>query len=377
VAVEDFERARVHAYFRRITSHFAVDRRPSAVLVTHLLADRPLFIGAVSRLSTLVAVLPKPKSINPRALHEISQTVPCDALDRQRLAQGGQLTGYLESRAAGQDLVLPDVGGYFAPALEDACARFSGRILGVVEDTENGVRRYLEHGKLPCPVFSVARSPLKDPEDYLVGQSVVFSAEALLRGRGDILHGRQACVIGFGKIGSSVARTLHAKHVQVTIYDTDAVRMTQALAQGFRTAASSAAAVTGAGVVICATGNLALRADDFAHLPNGAYIASVTSADDELELAGLDELYERSPAGDHITRYATTGHYFYVLNEGNAVNFLHGASVGAFIYLIQAEILAATAAIADSHLEPGLHECDDGTRKFIAATWLQVFNGAS
>jgi adenosylhomocysteinase len=376
VAVEDFERARVHAYFRRITRHFMVDRRPSTVLVTHLLADRPLFIGAVSRLSTLAAVLPKPKSIDPVALHEISQMVLCDALDRQRLAEAGQLVGYLESRAAGRDLVLLDVGGYFAPALEDACARFTGRILGVVEDTENGLRRYLEHDKLPCPVFSVARSPLKDPEDYLVGQSVVFSAEALLRGRGDILHGHQACVIGFGKIGSSVARMLHTKHVQVTVYDTDAVRMTQALAQGFRTAASSADAVTGAGVVVCATGNLALRADDFARLANGAYVASVTSADDELELAGLDMLYERSLAGDHITRYSTTGHYFYVLNEGNAINFVHGASVGAFIYLVQAEILAATAALADGNLEPGLHECDDNTRKFIAATWLQVFNGA-
>ena len=53
----------------------------------------------------------------------------------------------------------------------------------MVEDTENGLRRYLGAWKPPCPVFSVARSPLKDPEDYLVGQSVVFSAEALLRGR--------------------------------------------------------------------------------------------------------------------------------------------------------------------------------------------------
>ena len=163
--------------------------------------------------------------------------------------------------------------------------------------------------------------------------------------------------------------------MQVTVYDADAVRMTQALAQGFRTAVTSAAALRGAGVVVCATGNMALRADDFARLPNGAYVASVTSADDELELAGLDGLYERSPAGDHITRYATTGHYYYVLNEGNAVNFLHGASVGAFIYLVQAEILAATAALASGHPDPGLHECDGETRKFIAATWLQVFNG--
>jgi adenosylhomocysteinase len=374
--MEDFERARVDAYFRRITTRFATARRPSAVLITHLLADRPLFVAAAARLSTVAAVLPKPKSINSRALQEIIQMAPCDALDRKRLAQPDELISYLETRAAGQDLVLLDVGGYFAPALEDACARFSGRVLGVVEDTENGLRRYLEAGKLPCPVFSVARSPLKDPEDYLVGQSVVFSAEALLRGRGDILHGRRACVIGFGKIGSSVARLLHAKHLQVTVYDTDAVRMTQALAQGFCTASSSTDALAGAGVVICATGNLALRADDFARLANGAYVASVTSADDELELAGLDALYDRSPAGDHIARYATTGHYFYVLNDGNAVNFLHGASVGAFIYLIQAEILAATAALAAGHLEPGLHQCDDDTRKFIAATWLQVFNGA-
>ena len=48
-------------------------------------------------------------------------------------------------------------------------------------------------------------------------------------------------------------------------------------------------------------------------------------------------------------------------------NFLHGAFVGAFIYLVQAEILAATAALAAGHLRPGLHECDDEARKYITA----------
>src|ERR1035438_4595163 len=244
---------------------------------------------------------------------------PCDTLDRKRLAQPDELISYLETRAAGQDLVLLDVGGYFAPALEDACARFSGRVLGVVEDTENGLRRYLEAGKLPCPVFSVARSPLKDPEDYLVGQSVVFSAEALLRGRGDILHGRRACVIGFGKIGSSVARLLHAKHLQVTVYDTDAVRMTQALAQGVRTASSSTDGLAGAGVVICATGNLALRADDFARLANRSFdevleaaLTRVTRCDcgEETSCYGCLRGYRNQPFHDELRR-------------GAAVDFLH------------------------------------------------------
>jgi adenosylhomocysteinase len=87
-------------------------------------------------------------------------------------------------------------------------------------------------------VFSVARSPLKHPEDFLVGQSVVFSGEALVRGHGEILPRGEACVVGFGKLGNSIARILHAKHVRVTVYDEDPVRTTQALAQGFRVATS-------------------------------------------------------------------------------------------------------------------------------------------
>ncbi|MGI5287043.1 hypothetical protein ACQEVF_27395 [Nonomuraea polychroma] len=84
------------------------------------------------------------------------------------------------------------------------------------------------------------------------------------------------------------------------------------------------------------TGNLALREDDFARIPNGAYLASVISSDDELELPALAGLYTRTPVEEHITRYACTGHYFYLLANGNAVNFLHGASVGTFILLVQA-----------------------------------------
>ena len=371
--MEAFERSRVHAYFRHITDQLSAPHRPAVVLITHLLPERPLFVTAVARLASLAAVLPKPKSADPAAVAEVARVAPCDALYRHRLAQPDQAIAYLESRAAGQDLIILDVGGYFAPALEAICGTFSGRLLGVVEDTENGLRRYLSLPKLPRPVFSVARSPLKDPEDFLVGQSVVFSAEALIRARGDILQGRPACVIGFGKVGSSIARMLHAKNVPVTVYDTDPVRMAQALAQGFRTA-GRADALAGAGIIVCATGNMALTADDFPSVPNGAYIASVTSADDELDLTGLASLYEQHSAGEHLTRYSTTGHYFYILNSGNAVNFLHGACVGPFIYLVQAEILAGLALLAVGDREPGLHECPDTIRQNIASSWLRIFN---
>jgi adenosylhomocysteinase len=302
----------------------------------------------VARISDIAAVLPKPRSISEAALRDIRATMQVDTLDRTQFAHPETTLAYVESRAAGKDLVLLDVGGYFAPALSHLHTHFTGRLLGVVEDTENGHQRYAELNKLPCPVFSVARSPLKEPEDYLVGQSVVFSTEALIRSRDDILNGRPACVIGYGKLGRSIAAMLHAKHVGVTVYDTDPVRRVQALSQGYRAAATLTEALAGSGIVVCATGNFALREDDFSRVANGAYIASVTSSDDELELSALNGLYVRTQIGPNVTRYVRTGHYFYVLADGNAVNFLHGASVGSFILLVQAEILAALAVLAST-----------------------------
>jgi adenosylhomocysteinase len=372
--VEISERVRLDAYFGRIGRAFAPGERPASLLVTHLLRERPAFVRAVGAVSDLRAVLPKPKSVDAVARREVERTTVCDALSRELFGDADAALAYLESRAAGEPVVLLDVGGYFAPVLGALAERFSGRLVGVVEDTENGHRRYAELDKPPCPVVSVARSPLKDPEDFLVGQSVVFSAEALLRGRGDILHGRPALVIGFGKLGSSIARLLHAKGVNVTVHDVDPVRRAQALSQGFGVARDRERALGAAGLVLCATGALSLRGEDFALLRNGAYVATVTSSEDELELDGLPDGYSRTGAGEHVTRYQTTGHYFYLLNNGNAVNFLHGASVGPFIFLVQAEILAGIRLLADGRLAPGLHEVPAEDRAVIAATWLNYYN---
>jgi adenosylhomocysteinase len=57
------------------------------------------------------------------------------------------------------------------------------------------------------------------------------------------------------------------------------------------------------------------------------------------------------------------------------VNFLHGACVGPFLYLVQAEILAALSLLAAGDRQPGLYECPDTIRHRIASTWLKVFNG--
>ncbi|SCD70000.1 adenosylhomocysteinase [Streptomyces sp. PpalLS-921] len=93
-----------------------------------------------------------------------------------------------------------------------------------------------------------------------------------------------------------------------------------------------------------------------------------------MELRGLPSGYIRDSAGTHVSRYSTTGHYFYLLNGGEAVNFIHGASVGPFIFLVQAEILAGAALLARGGLDPAMYEVPTADREAIAATWLHYYN---
>lgn len=211
VSMETPERARLDAFFRRITAQFPAGQAITTLVITHLLPERPAFLHAMAAVSTIGAVLPKPRSIHQPTLDTVRRTLPVHDLSRERFTDETQALHYLEDTAGGRGVVLVDIGGYFASSLDALVEKFSGRILGVVEDTENGHQRYAALGSLPCPVVSVARSPLKDCEDHLVGRSIVFSTDALVRARGDILTSRSACVIGFGKIGRSIAQTLRAQ----------------------------------------------------------------------------------------------------------------------------------------------------------------------
>ncbi|ADP82626.1 adenosylhomocysteinase [Frankia inefficax] len=373
---EPAARKRIEGYFRSVGLHFSARPDVAAMVVTHMLPDRPYFLDGLAGLTSVGAVLPKPRSCDAATMEAIASRYRCDSLDRERFLDRSLVLDYLESRVGGRDVVLLDIGGYFAPTLRYVVGRFSGHILGVVEDTENGYQKYVAAGKPPCPVVSVARSPLKLPEDYLVGQSIVFSTESLLRLHGDILHGGETCVIGYGKIGRSVANTLRAKSVRTTVYETDPVRAVEAMSHGFSVSGSKAAALRRAHLVVCATGQRALVGDDFARLRPGAYVASVTSSDDELDLTNVVLSYEERILGPHVTRLSAGGHYFYLLNHGNAVNFVHGAAVGPFIFLVQGEILAAVALLTSGHLiEPGLHQVNRQIRETIARDWLNAFNG--
>ncbi|WP_415881722.1 adenosylhomocysteinase [Neptuniibacter sp. QD34_54] len=350
----------------------AQDDTLKLVVVTHLLDTPPVFLDALEQFCRVKMVLPKPKSISRSTLEQVEQRFQVVIKKRSQISSVEVISAILNEYIPEGDMILVDIGGYFASALSQLPDRLKANLLGVVEVTENGLQRYLEHEQLPVPVLSVARSPLKSPEDYLTGQSIVYSAEALMRECHQIMNGGNAVVFGYGKIGRSIAKALHEKNINTKVVEIDPIRAIEARSRGFDLI-NKEDALQSSDVIFCATGNQSLNNHDFNRIKNGAFIFSVTSSDDELELSRADTNFSVSQETQHIARYERLGQYFYLGNRGNAINFIHNAEVGPYIYLVQGEVIKAINYIRSQSLPAGLDQLPTPERRDLAERWLAHF----
>lgn len=342
------------------------------VVVTHLLDNEPVFLECLVEFSDLAMILPKPKSIDAQVLGKMEKITQVVIKKREQLASPEIVAALLNDSVPVGDLILVDIGGYFSASLALLKERLNARLLGVVEVTENGHQRYAQLSDLDVPVVSLARSPLKGPEDYLTGQSIVFSAEALMRECHHIINGGNAVVFGYGKIGRSIAKALHHKNINTKIVEIDPVRAIEARSRGFELI-DKEAALQGSDVIFCATGNQSLNHHDFGRVRNGAFIFSVTSSDDELDLSRVDANFDVAQVTNHISRYERLGQYFHLANSGNAINFIHNAEVGPYIYLVQGEIIAAIDFLCQQSHKAELTEISVAARRRLAQQWLMHF----
>jgi adenosylhomocysteinase len=182
-------------------------------------------------------------------------------------------------------------------------------------------------------------------------------------------------VLGFGKIGAGIASALHARHVRVLVLDIDPVRQAQAIAVGFGSA-DLATALGEADLVFSATGNRALGLKHLPLLREGAFLAGATSRDDEFDLGGLGSRsngYVRDEVVPGVSRLSNeAGKSFFLLGNGNAVNFLHTSAMGSAIHLIKAEVTVATALLAGEQHAPGFYTVSAAHRASIAAAWVDT-----
>ena len=359
-------------------SHFFEEIQPapvsdlSLVVVTHLLDTPTIYLDCLQRFSRVAMVVPKPKSISRSTLDNVDERFQVVIKKRAQISSPEVATAIINDHVPEGRLIIIDIGGYFAETIRELPTRLNSTLLGVVEVTENGHQRYETVDNLPVPVVSIARSPLKGPEDYLTGQSIVYSAEALMRECHHIMNGGNAVVFGYGKIGRSIAKALHAKNINTKVVEIDPIRAIEARSRGFDLI-DKEEALASSDVIFCATGNQSLNNHDFNRIKNGAFIFSVTSSDDELELSRADANFNVSAITQHISRYERLGQYFYLANRGNAINFIHNAEVGPYIYLVQGEVIKAVNYLEQNRLANKMMPLPEGDRRELAQRWLAHF----
>lgn len=127
-------------------------------------------------------------------------------------------------------------------------------------------------------------------------------------------------------------------------------------------------------VVFCATGSQAIDILKLRDLKRGAFLASVTSSDDEFDLRFIDSEYSKDKITKDITRYSKRGHHFHLLNDGNAVNFLYSAAVDKYIYLVQGELISSIIALYEhrnsKNKDRRLINNDESKQIAVADAWL-------
>lgn len=356
-------------FYDKVCQALPVNQPAGALVVTHILPDVLEYLSAIKHLADVVIVIPKPKSIVPDILRKVQTRFETVQITRTDLLDIDSITPLIQ-RAGGRVVVF-DIGGWFAPVINRLAEAHPGCILGVVEDTENGHQKYEAVHSLAVPVVSVARSPLKDNEDFLVGQSVVFSADAILRECGYLIQYLNCSVLGYGKIGRSIAHHLLLRSIRPNVFDTDPLR--RIAAYNHLCNIPRRATIFGSSdVIFSATGSRAADIIDFRSLKDGCFIFSVTSSDDEFNLAHVEAEYKRLQVSPYVERYSSFGNYFHLVNSGDAVNFIHKAVVGDSIHLVRAEMLVAYKLLAERHYQPGIHAVAEDRRGLVASSWLST-----
>lgn len=344
----------------------------SIILITHILPNQVQYFDAIAKFAPIFAIIAIPYSRDSFTTQQLKHKYSILTPTLSKLTDEKYLAKILIKATNSGPVVIQEIGGYCAKALQHLPKKNLQNICGIVEDTEDGYRYYKNLKTAPCPIISVARSSLKTAEDALVGGSCLFSTEKIIRELNLRIEGKQALVLGFGKIGRGLAHALQRRSCRVYVYDTNHIRRLHALSEGFAIPDKNTA-LNSSDLIFGATGLCSLNASDFIHIRNGAFLISCSSKKKEFNLKAMWSQYQVKEIENHVEYCKNKHNAFYLLAGGYPINFLDNSSIGPLLTLTHAEMLIAIQKLATQKCEPKLQQLDEATRFHLAEVWLQHF----
>ncbi|MEM7618394.1 MAG: NAD(P)-dependent oxidoreductase, partial [Pseudomonadota bacterium] len=248
---------------------------------------------------------------------------------------------YRVQKIAQQPVVIGDHGGYFASTIPELLKSDSARLLGITEHTVNGENRIEESisaNGLKIPFLSSARSEVKNHSDTKIALNIVQEIVS----RPEVNINKKVCIVGYGTMGRAAAIELTQKGFDVHVFDTNSDRNLIAEADDVAVSKDLQSALSSSDIIILATDTikghgLVLDIEEYSVIKDGAVLTSMTSIDDEIDMAQFKEY------GQHIN----------LLYKGCAPNNkLTNGGADDSIYFIEAIGIASAFEIAGGRLKP-------------------------
>jgi adenosylhomocysteinase len=356
------------------------------IVLEHILPTTEGFIMHLREAGAeIFAVLAKPYSIDEQVAARLERIqLPItrktyDELETTTFLDDLLAAAVEKSKSDKKQIIILEVGGYFAAPLTRMPAESSQFIAGVVEDTTFGHNRYTKLlEQVPVPVFSVARSALKEIEARFVGRDAVSAIDSVLRDLGVSVAGRNALVIGYGMIGSNVARALQRHDLNVAVYDKHDHRNLRAFVDGF-SINTKRKLIEQSDIIFSATADVALTWPEIEECKDNVILASVGSKDTEFDIAQLKEQALATTAiGPHIFKYRlSNSKNIMVVRDGTAVNFLMPSLPVEILDLVFSEILLCVMLLLKRQpiYPPGeLWAAPETFLNSISEDWLRIVN---
>jgi len=384
-------RSGMHDYLSRLVVGigYPQDRAHRYLMVAHLFDDTMRMLDALAPVTTWDAIIGVPYSSNRPGVAErwagrfgAAVHIPPNLAELERLLVEQLARSLSLCRRNGQRLIVQEVGGFVTPLLGTYFSDQLHLVKGVVEITKQGVWRAADLAP-DFPVLHCADSEMKRFEAQRCGETVARCLDGLARGLGLSLAGRRAAVIGAGWIGSGVARGLARLDMIPALIDHDPLKVVEARLNGFAAhvgAASASAALSGAQLVVGATGRPSITAAALERLPHDAIVASASSRQLEIDVAWLRRHpVARIGEGVEAFRLPCTARpggekRLLLVNDGFPANFLPGSGSVAdeIVETILGELIVLMRALADRDFAPGIHRITPEQEGLCARLWLEM-----
>lgn len=314
------------------------------LIIQHILSDTFNFIDLLKKSNwTIWKIYAKPFSIDKKYYEKFTDLgYNIEKADYQKFEETNylhqEILNYCESIKDKSDkIILLDVWGYFSKALSNCNDKIIyDKVLWVTEVTTLWYNKYnLLKNKIDFPIYSIAKSRIKEHEAHFVWKSSYLALEQIFMQLWKTLYRREVLVIGYWMIWKNNALILKNNWSNISVYDSN-----ESINIDWYNSWDKYELLKNNWIIFSATANQSLSYDDILnHCKDWVYLVSTWSKWNEFDIKSIKEKsISNRQIHNHIIEYTLeNSKKINVVKNWEAINFLVWWTPDEIIDMVLAE----------------------------------------